>query len=241
MLTSDPAEALTVGKVDGLPEALASHEAVLADWLHQLVAGRDDEWRIARLLPVTLGISLTDGAARAVVNVVTTTGAEDLLRLVRMLWLCDGFTVTHPDLVVALLARGEEVLDGSALEEMKQLLVVAAVPRGGRWSPVAADETHIARLDHALQLTQDMSLPVSVRAIFSEGAAAIQAVMDEEARQWRDDEDLRGRLPTRSAQTHMPSVSAGNLLVQNDLPRAGYRRVAGWCPRAHGRGARLLA
>jgi hypothetical protein len=30
---------------------------------------------------------------------------------------------------------------------------------------------------------------VSVRAIFSEGAAAIQAVMDEEARQWRDDED----------------------------------------------------
>jgi hypothetical protein len=40
MLTENPAEGPMVDKVDGLPEALASHEAVLTDWLRHLVAGR---------------------------------------------------------------------------------------------------------------------------------------------------------------------------------------------------------
>jgi hypothetical protein len=41
----------------------------------------------------------------------------------------------------------------------------------------------------ALQLAQDMTLSAPARTIFSETAANIQAVMDEEARQWRDGED----------------------------------------------------
>jgi hypothetical protein len=95
----------------------------------------------------------------------------------------------HPDLVVALLARAEALLDGDALEEVKRRLVAAAVPRNARWSPAAVDETHVARLDRALQLAQDMTLPAPARTVFSKAAANIQTVMDEEARQWRDGED----------------------------------------------------
>ena len=189
MLTEDSAEGPTVDKVDGLPEALASHEAVLTDWLRHLVAGRDHEWRIARLLPAALGESLTDGAATAVANAAESAGADELLRLVRMLWLCDGFTVTHPRLVAALLTRAEALLEGEALEEVKQLLIAATVPHNTRYSPAAADKTLVARLDQARQLAQDMTLPAPARTIFSETAATIQAVMDEEARQWRDDDD----------------------------------------------------
>ena len=190
MLVENPAEGPTEDEVDGLPEALASHEAVLADWLrHLLSAERDDEGQIARLLPAALGRSLTDGAATAVEDVVESANADELLRLVRMLWLCNGFTLVHPTLAATLLARAEALLDQQALEEVKRQLSAVGVPTGGRYSPAAADETHVARLSHSLRLAQDMTLPAEARTIFSETAAALQAVMDEEARQWRDSED----------------------------------------------------
>jgi hypothetical protein len=189
-LTEKSAGRLTVDEVDGLPAALASHGAVLAEWLRDLLlAGRGDDWRIADLLPVALGESLTDGAARAVADVVTSAGADELLRLVRMLWHCDGFTLAHPVLVGLLLARAATLLGGDGLEEVKRILVVAAVPRGGRWSSAATDETHVARRDRALQLAQDMTLSASARTIFDQAAATLQAVMDEDARQWRDGEN----------------------------------------------------
>lgn len=106
-----------------------------------------------------------------------------------MLWLCDGFTVPHPRLVAALLTRAEALLEGEALEEVKQLLIAATVPHNTRYSPAAADKTLVARLDQARQLAQDMTLPAPARTTFSETASTIKAVMDEEARQWRDDED----------------------------------------------------
>jgi hypothetical protein len=189
-LTGESAERLTVDEVDGLPAALASHGAVLSEWLRDLLllAGQGDEWRIAGLLPVALGESLTGGAARAVADVVASAGADELLRLVRMLWHCDGFTLAHPDLVGLLLGQAETLLDEDGLEEAKRILVAAAVPSGGRWSSAATDETHVARRDRALQLARDMTLSVSARTIFSQAAATIQAVMDEDARQWRDGE-----------------------------------------------------
>ena len=188
-LAEDSVDEPAVDEVDGLPEALASHQDVLADWLsHLLLAGRD-EWRIAALLPVALGEPLTGGAAKAVADVAASIGAEEMLRLVRMLRFCHGFTVAHPDLVVALLARAEVLLDGEALMEVERRLVAAAVPHGARWSPGSTDETHAAWRDRALQLAQDMTRSASTRTIFSASAAAIQAGMDEEARQWRDDED----------------------------------------------------
>jgi len=190
VIAEDPADRPAGDEVDGLPAALASHAAVLADWLRDLLrAGPDDEWRIARQLPIVLGESLTDGAATAVSDVVASAGADDLLRLVRMLWNCDGFTVAHPDLVVALLARAEALLDGEALEEVKGRLVAAAVPSGGRWSAAAADETHIARLNRALQLAQDMTLSASARTIFNDTATTIQKVMNHNAQQLHDSEN----------------------------------------------------
>jgi hypothetical protein len=189
-LTEESADRLTVDEVDGLPAALASHGAVVAEWLRDLLlAGQGDEWRTANLLPVALGESLTDGAARAVADVVASAGADELLRLVRMLWHCDGFTLAHPDLVGVLLARAETLLDEDGLGEVKHVLVAAAVPRGGRWSSAAMDETHVARRDRALQLAQEMTLSASARTIFNQAAATIQAVMDEDARRWRDGED----------------------------------------------------
>lgn len=116
-------------------------------------------------------------------------GADELLRLVRMLRHCDGFTIAHPDLVVTLMARAEALLTGEALEEVKRRLIAATVPSGGRWSAAAADETHIARLDRALQLAQDMTLSASAQTIFNEAATAIQKVMDDEARHWRASEE----------------------------------------------------
>ena len=189
-LAEDPADGLTVDAVDGLPAALASHAAELADWLRHLLAEQhDDEWWLARLLPAVLGPSLTDGAATAVADVVASAGADELRRAVKMLRQCDGFPIAHPDLVVVLLARAQVLLGTEALEEVRRLLVAAALPSGGRWSPAAADETHVARLDRAVQLSQDMALPPSARTFFDETARAIQAVMEDEARQWADDED----------------------------------------------------
>jgi hypothetical protein len=106
-----------------------------------------------------------------------------------MLWHCDGFTLAHPDLAGVLLARAETLLDRDGLGEVQHLLVAATVPRGGRWSSAAMDETHVARRDRALQLAQDMTLSASARTIFNQAAATIQAVMDEDARWWRDGED----------------------------------------------------
>jgi hypothetical protein len=188
-LTEESADRLTVREVDGLSAALASHGAVLAEWLRDLLAGQGDKWPTANLLPVALGESLTDGAARAVADVVASAGADELLRLVRMLWHCDGFTLAHPDLAGVLLARAETLLDRDGLGEVQHVLVAATVPRGGRWSSAAMDETHVARRDRALQLAQDMTLSASARTIFNQAAATIQAVMDEDARWWRDGED----------------------------------------------------
>jgi len=110
-LTEDRADGLAADAVDGLPAALASHGAVLADWLRQfLLAGQGDEWRIARLLPIALGETLTDGAASAIADVSAAAGPDELPRLVRMLWHCDGFTLAHPDLVGQLLTRAETLL-----------------------------------------------------------------------------------------------------------------------------------
>jgi hypothetical protein len=169
---------------------MASHPAVLAEWLHDLLlAGQGDEWRIGCLVPVALGESLTEGAARAVADVVASVSADELVRLVRTLWLWDGFTLAHPDLIVESLAGAETLLDGAAFEEVKHVPVGAGVPHGGRWSSAAAAETHVARRDHALQLAQDVTLPPPARTIFNETAASIQNVIDEEARQSCDGED----------------------------------------------------
>jgi hypothetical protein len=189
MLTEDSVEGPRVAEVDGLPEALGSHEPVLADWLrHLLSTGPEDEGRIAQILPAALGKSLTEGAATAVEDVVESANADEILRLVRMLWLCNGFTLAHPALVGRLLARAEALQDQEELEEVKRRLIALAVPTDGLWSPAAADETHVARLDHSLRLAQDMTLSATARTIFSESATTLQAVMDEEGQQWRDDE-----------------------------------------------------
>jgi hypothetical protein len=140
------------------------------------------------MVPAALGKSLTDGAAMAVEDVVESANDDEMLRLVRMLWLCNGFTLVHPALVGTLLARAEALLNQEALEEVKRRLIAVAVPADGRWSPAAADETHVARLNHSLRLAQDMTLSAAARTSFSETAATLQAVMDEEAQQWRDDD-----------------------------------------------------
>jgi hypothetical protein len=188
-LAEDSADQAAVDEVSGLPEALAGHPDVLADWLSHLLLAGQDEWRIAALLPLVLGEPFTDAAATAVADVATAAGSDDLLRLVRMLRFCHGFTVAHPDLAVALLVRAEAMLDGEALMEVERRLVAAAAPDGARWSPTPTNDIQVSWRDRALQLAQDMTRSESVRTIFSASAAAIQAVIDEEARPWRDDED----------------------------------------------------
>lgn len=178
-----------VDEVDGLPAALATHTAVLADWLRDLLfAERDDEWPLVHDLPVALGDSLTDGAATAVARVAACVGADELLRLMRMLQHCSGYPVAHPDLVITLLVQAEDLLDAARLKEVQGYLVAAAAPTGGRWSAAAADETDAAAVARALQLAQDITLSPSARATFNDIATKIQEVMDE-VRQWRDDED----------------------------------------------------
>jgi hypothetical protein len=188
-LAEDSADQPVIDEVNGLPEALASHPDVLADWLKQLLLAGRDEWTTAALLPVALGEPFTDGAATAVAGVAAATNADEMLRLVRMLQFCHGFTIARPDLVMALLARAETLLDEEALLEVERRLVAAAEPYGARLSPAPADETSAAWRDRALKLAQDRTQSASARTIFSASVAAIQAAMDKEARPWREEEE----------------------------------------------------
>jgi hypothetical protein len=96
---------------------------------------------------------------------------------------CEPTRSPPPEVRAAMEFRPE------ALEEVRRLLVAAALHSSGRWSPAAADETHVARLDRAVQLSQDTALPPSARTLFDQAARTIQAVMEDEARQVPDGED----------------------------------------------------